>query len=51
MSEKITFRVHMQADQVDIDAETAAEARQKAVKIRPGARITKVKVLKEGAEA
>lgn len=44
-----TFRVHMQADQVDVDAATSHEARAVAAKLRPGALITKVKVLKEGA--
>lgn len=45
------FRVHMQADQIDVEALTASEAREKAKFLRPGAIITKVKVLKEGAEA
>lgn len=41
------FRIHMQADQVDVSALTASEAREVAKKLRPGAIITKVKVLKE----
>jgi len=45
------FRVHMQADQIDVEALTASEAREKAKFLRPGAIITKVKVIKEGAEA
>lgn len=44
-----TFRIHMQADQVDVEAATAQEARDAASKLRPGALITKIKVLKEGA--
>lgn len=45
------FRVHMQADQVDVPALTASEARDRAKALRPGAIITKVKVIKEGAGA
>lgn len=50
-AEPTMFRIHMQADQVDIPAASANEAREIAKKLRPGAIITKVKVLKEGAEA
>ena len=45
--ELTNFRVHMQADQVDVEALTASEARERAKALRPGAIITKVKVLKE----
>lgn len=45
------FRIHMQADQVDVSALTASEAREVAKKLRPGAIITKVKVVKEGEGA
>lgn len=45
------FRVHMQADQVDVPALTASEARDRAKALRPGAIITKVKVVKEGQGA
>jgi hypothetical protein len=50
-AEPTMFRIHMQADQVDVTATSAHEAREMAKKLRPGAIITKVKVLKEGAEA
>jgi hypothetical protein len=46
-TEQTTFRIHMQADQVDVTATSAHEAREMAKKLRPGAIITKVKVLKE----
>ena len=46
-TEQTTFRIHMQADQIDIVAASAAEAREKAKALRPGAIITKTKVLKE----
>lgn len=46
-AELTMFRIHMQADQVDVPALTASEAREIAKKLRPGAIITKVKVLKE----
>lgn len=48
---RTVFRVHMQADQVDVPAHTAAEARERAKALRPGAIITKVKVVKEGEGA
>lgn len=46
-AEPTMFRIHMQADQVDVPAASANEAREIAKKLRPGAIITKVKVLKE----
>lgn len=48
---RTTFRVHMQADHIDITAATGDEARKLAAERRPGVHITKIKVLKEGANA
>lgn len=48
---RTTFRVHMATDHIDIAAGTVDEARKLATERRPGIHITKIKVLKEGADS
>lgn len=48
---RTTFRVHMQAEHIDITAGSVDEARKLAADRRPGLHIIKIKVLKEGATA